>query len=234
MKKSYLKILILSLIISLTSSCDKDSLQNDSQESTVVIIKKESNIVISPANLIVLKEKSLREFDSLSLYKIGKDYNFDINSAYSKLNKYTESEAEKLNFKEVLGSDYDEEYFDKLYSFAAFSVRIYNSNLFKEGSLLQDRESIVQDIILHVLDNSNGFQYETTACGPGYAPCMKKAEKDHKLRIASISASAGFGMALAGWTGVGAGAAAGGWVIGMISSGLQYDNDREYCYEANC
>jgi hypothetical protein len=215
------KIVLILLTILTIYSCTKEE----------ELVKSE---VISIENLDKLKKKSLIEFNNIDLNGI---YNVDktkLNNIYSILKNYDSNELNKADIKNILGNNYDTVYFNSLDGLLNFSINLYKSNLFNTESTYNERKKYVEEILNYVLLEAEYTKYITLSCGPGYAPCIKKAERTHAVRMAAATASASLGMALVGWTGVGGAASAGGWVIAVVASGVLYQIDSDYCTETNC
>lgn len=220
-KLTLLTVFSLSLCFFVSCSNEENKL-----DTTTEVIKQE--------NLEILKRQSLEEFNSLYLFNTIYSLNIDFKKAHEKLNSYNDAQLVNLDFESALGEDYNKEYFDKLDVFLNFSIRIINSNLFYKNSSLQSREKIVSEVLYFVLCESEKSNYMLLSCGPGYNPCMNRAKKAHGVRMTAATATGALGMALTGWTGIGAAASGGGWVIAVVASGVLYQVDSEYCTEAHC
>lgn len=215
------------------SSCANEEVQTEMQKTNSEFVLKSSVTVkvISDKNLAILKEESLKEFQSLNLSSLYTP-NFDLSKANEILSKYSDKDLQTLDFELALGGNYDKTYFEDLDKLMNFTVKMYKSNLFEADSSLHLREEIVGVVLDYVIDES--YVARSGGCTKNYNICVRQAARSHSLRMGQVTAGAGLGMALAGWTGVGAAASAGGWVIGMIGSGLQYEIDIEACRDFYC
>lgn len=215
---------LFSLII---TSCSSDG--DVSSKSDAKILLREEKPVISAENLELLKQQALREYLTLNLNEALFEPRANLQSVYDKLLPYERENLSSLNLPTILGSDYNADYFDKLNEFLAFSARIANSELFFRDSSIQSRERTLGDILLFVLEN--GYQATVSSCGPGYAPCVRTAERNHKIRMQQATLTAVISTAIS--FGAGGPGATAGWVIAMIYSGIQYDSDMQDCWESN-
>jgi hypothetical protein len=232
MKNLKTPLLLIISVLSLLSCSNEDVHTDEANGKSYELVAKTREEVISATNFEILKQQSLASFNSQNIGAIFSTPTFDLVEVNHILSGYTEEEIKHLDFEAELGEEYDPTYFENLDKLMNFTTRIYTSNLFYQDSSLDSRVTAVNEVLEYVF--IEGGSYVTNGCGPSYNTCIRQAERSHKLRIAAATASAGLGMLVSGWTGVGAAGSAGAWVIAVIASGVQYQIDSDACTEYYC
>lgn len=111
--------------------------------------------------------------------------------------------------------------------FYYFTETIVLSDYFNEDFTIEEREEVLSEIWAYVLQE-NMHLTQRSQCGPGYNGCVGHAESAHTIRVGGCTALA---IVLGAVTG-GIGAIT--WPICMVTSGLLYQNDVDYCGEVHC
>lgn len=228
MRNFFKTFALLFLMLFTTFSCSEDPAVK------VASMRRETSSgaeIISERNLTLLKEEALTKFRQQGLRRIFSP-NFDIKRANDTLRHYQNSNIQMSDIRNILGTNWDNQYFDDLNAFFNLAVQIYHSPMFNPTVSLRERQDVVEEVLDYILESE--IPIVAYGCGAGFNACVRNALRQHKIRMASVTAGATLGIATTWWTGAGAVASVGGWVIGMIASGASYQADYEMCVETYC
>ena len=212
-------LLPLSLTILFNSCATEDEVGNEEA--------KEKSLVITNINLEKLKTESLSIYQSSDFSALFDPNSIDIN--YEKileiLNQY--QGEENINYENILGVYYHEEYFSQLFDLLQFSKTIIQSDLFDEKSTIEERETYLVEIMNYVfLSESKHSNLAKNNCTVAYNACENQAVDDHRIRLISCTATATVASLATG------GAGALYWPICMVTSGYLYDSAMTGCSDA--
>jgi len=227
MKKNIaFKIMLFSSLI-LINSCSNDEVIQSEHETTKLDNfdnYSKSLEVISESNLETLKADALRDYDNydFSLLISPNSNATDYDLIISSLSPY---EDEEINYKTILGQNYDNAYFNELASIYSFGEVIVNSNLFNKNTTLEDREPYLKEVLEYVLLNNLEDQIEGSNCQGHLNVCQNGAERTLGISIAGCTALAVVGGIFTG----GVGAAS--WPVCMATAGFHYDSNIQTCHE---
>ena len=231
MKKIVYALVFLVSLLTVISCSNESTHSIDSNQSGMAMRQTRDGVeIISNENFEILRNEALHLFKSGDLHLIFSEPGMDFQTSMDLIRESGEEDLERDDFQRILGENYNELYFENLGELMQITTNLYQSELFNSKASMDSRLPIIEEILIFVFEN--GIPVTAYSCGDGYKPCVKKADAEHKKRMGVASASAGLTLLVSG--GAGAPFAIGGWVIGMIGSGAQYDIDMEYCFDKYC
>lgn len=219
----------LIVLMSFTISCSEEEIfPNDNQ----VEFKRKSE-VISQKDFELLKNSALNKFNKKDYTKIIKP---DINEIKYQIikdklnssNKEFSNNFDPVEYEEILGKEYDREYFQQLSNLFEFSKDVLNSDYFDNSSKIEDRQIYLEEVITYVILNYSNYKvakFSSGNCSENFNICSDQAERDHGIRIGSCTG----GAVILGLLTGGAGAAT--WPLCMATSGYLYDSAMTACHQ---
>lgn len=229
MKKS---IFMLAFVLSFFS-CNTDDEVLQSSEEISFEIESPQNIesvisenveIITEYNLELLKKESLKNFQKNSFVNMLNPNYFE---SIAQFEQIWEQEASNIQYWNTRNNT-SEIYFEELEEFYSFGETIVLSDYFNQDTPIEEREEILAEVLQFVLNENIHLINNRSQCDSGYGPCIQHAENAHSIRVAGCTAGAIVAAIVTG--GIGAVS----WPVCMVTSGLLYANDVDYCGQVFC